>query len=117
MNDDKGILKRWDIVYIPETTRPILGHFDLASIVGALKFHRRRPASRIRIRVGAIRYVLVVSLQGVLARELIMAAMTLPRRRFVSEDALVPLQVTQSFTHLPAARDPAWEAHCTGTGN
>jgi hypothetical protein len=114
MNDDKGILTRWDIVYILETTRPILGHFDLA---GTLKFHRRRPAPRIRIRIGAIRHILVVSLQSVFARELIMAAMTLPRWRFVSEDALVPLQVTQSFTDLLAAGDTAWEAHCTGTGN
>jgi hypothetical protein len=94
-----------------------LCQFDLASNVGTLRLHRRRPAFRRHLYIGAIRHVLVMSFQGVLARELIMAAATLPRRRLVCEDALVPLQVTQCFTHLLAAGDSAWETHRASAGN
>jgi hypothetical protein len=115
MNDDKGSAMRYRLQRTLETMRPILGHLVLASNVG-LRPNRRRPASPIRLHIGAVWPVFAMPLQGVLARELIMAATTLPRRRFVCEDALMPLQVTQSFTHLLAAGDPAWEAHCTGAG-
>lgn len=98
-------------------TVTVLYQFDLASNVGTLRLRRRRPTFRRHLYAGAIRHVLVMPFQGVLARELIMATTTLPRRRLVCEDALVPLQVTQSFTHLLAAGDPAWEAHCTSAGN
>jgi hypothetical protein len=109
----RGVLTRWVLSTYLRQSRPL----NLASNVGTLRLYRRSPASRRRLRIGAIRHVLVMPLQGVLARELIMAATTLPRGRLVREDALVPLQVTQSFTHLLAAGDAAWKTHRTGAGN
>jgi len=66
------------LTYIIGTTQSILSRLDLASHVEILMLHRRKPASHIRLRIGAIRQILVMSLQCVLARELITAATTFP---------------------------------------
>jgi hypothetical protein len=66
------------LTYILETTRSILSRLGDARDVGISVFHRRKPASRIRLRIGAVRQVPVMPLQRVLARKFIMAATTFP---------------------------------------
>lgn len=85
--------------------------------LGMLKLDQWSLALLLCLGIRTVWQVLVMPLQGVLARKLIMAAMTLPRWRLVREDVLVPLQVAQSFAHLSAAGGIAREAHRAGAGD